>query len=202
MFFKGLLASLIVALHLSAVHVLAQTSCATYCSNYDQTLVNCRDLDSSGVDGSGSISPQAVNCMCVGTESFTGFYEVSQCYKCALLTGNQQLLAQYWVITCLTNEQSGATLAAECWDVLLETGGGSPCAGASASGSAVPSASGSAVASPSGSAVLSTSGSAAASTSGSAAAPTSTAPTKSSADHVHAPQVALYIGLLVLSTVM
>ncbi|PMD57559.1 uncharacterized protein K444DRAFT_614958 [Hyaloscypha bicolor E] len=81
-----LLTTVILAIQFSAVQVVAQT-CESYCTNYDQTLVNCRSLYSAGVVGTGPISADAVGCMCVGTETVTGYYVLSECYQCYLLTG-------------------------------------------------------------------------------------------------------------------
>lgn len=151
MSFMKVLTTITVALQFSALQVIAQ-SCETICSNYDQTLVNCRDLYSSGVDGSGPINTGAIDCMCVGTESFTGFYEMSECYKCHILTGNLFNVNFAWVITCATNQQSGEQAAVQCWNQeLLQGKTGEPCF----QGTSQPSVSGSATASSIASVVIS-----------------------------------------------
>ena len=113
--FKKLLASTLVALQLSAVQVIAQL-CQAYCSNYAQFLDNCRDLYSSGVDGSGAITTQAVDCMCVGNGSVTGVYVIAHCYSCNALTGDDQIVNEAWVVTCATPKMSGDQAAATCWN--------------------------------------------------------------------------------------
>jgi hypothetical protein len=136
-----LLTTVILAIQFSAVQVVAQT-CASYCTNYDQTLVNCRNLYSAGVVGTGPISTDAVSCMCVGTEAVTGYYVMSECYQCHLLTGGDSDVLFAWVIACFTNYQLGPQVAAQCWNQNLLNGNtGEPCA----QGSAHPSASRAAV---------------------------------------------------------
>jgi hypothetical protein len=138
-----LLTRIVRTIRFSTMQVVAQ-SCQTYCSNYDQILVNCRDIYSSGVAGNGPIIPGAINCMCLGTESFNGFYEMSKCYQCHILTGGDSDVNSAWVITCNTNEQSGTQAAVQYWNQELLNGNmGEPCL----QGSAQPSASGAAAAS-------------------------------------------------------
>lgn len=116
-------------------------SCQDTCENYDAALVNCRNLYSSGVTGSGPIDSQAVNCACVGTESENGFYIMMQCSQCNILTGGNLVLLNAWLTTCATNKYSGTQAAVECWNnELLQDNSGAPCVQGSVAGSAAPSA--------------------------------------------------------------
>jgi hypothetical protein len=123
-------------------------SCQDTCENYDAALVNCRNLYGTGVTGSGPIDSQAINCVCVGTESENGFYIMSQCYKCNILTSGNLVLLNDWLITCATNKDSGVQAAVECWNNELRQGNtGAPCFQGSDAGSAAGSAAPSAAAS-------------------------------------------------------
>jgi hypothetical protein len=122
MTFKKLLTIFFFALQLSAVQVIAQ-SCQTYCSEYEQVLTSCEAQD-SGVDGGGPITTNDVGCMCTDAND----NDMSSCFLCNGLSGDNLLLLEFWIATCATDVASGAQAATECWNQqLLKGSTGEPC---------------------------------------------------------------------------
>jgi hypothetical protein len=122
MSFKKLLTIVIFALQLSAVQVIAQ-SCQTYCSNYEQVLASCEAQD-SGVDGGGPITTDDIGCMCTVAND----KDISSCYLCSGLSGDNLLLLELWLAACATDIASGPQAATECWNQqLLQGNVGEPC---------------------------------------------------------------------------
>jgi hypothetical protein len=126
MSFKKLCTTVVLALHLYTLEVMAQ-SCETYCTSYQETVSNCAGQDPN-INGSGPITLTDVDCMC----TISNTENIAQCYECNFLTGNSLEVLGDWVIVCYTNLVSGTVAAENCYNQeLIKDSIGAPCASAS-----------------------------------------------------------------------
>src|ERR1700733_8354301 len=97
MSFKKLFTTVVLALHLYTLEVIAQ-SCETYCTNFEGIASSCVGQDSN-ITGGGPITLTDVDCMCTVSNT----ENAAQCYECNFLTGASLELLEAWVIVCYTN---------------------------------------------------------------------------------------------------
>jgi hypothetical protein len=126
MSFKKLSTTVVLALHLYTLEVIAQ-SCETYCTNFQEITASCVGQDPN-ITGNGPITLTDVDCMCTVSNT----ENIAQCYECNFLTGTSLELLEAWVIVCYTSLVSGTVAAENCFNQELIKGSiGAPCASAS-----------------------------------------------------------------------